>query len=342
MNYGELISDAFRISWRNKFLWFFGFFVVGTGGGSFNIPSNLGGSGGGSDFGNPNNSPENSLQMGRAFAQGSPFGPSGLFQNLPGNFILIAVLAVILALVLFLVFLALSIISNGGLAESVAAIQRGEERRFGMTWRAGLSNFWRVLGLLILLFLIFLGLLIAILILPGLMFGAVFLLTQSLGWRVAIGILAGLLALALMLLVFLPYWIIGKLALRELVIDRERIIASIGEGYGMFRRNIGRSLLVGLILIGLSIGITIALLIVFVILALVLAVPVVLLFVGGYTTAGVIIGIIAAVLFIIPTLVISGAIGTFYHSYWTLAYLRLNEPPTPQATPGTEPSPSFG
>lgn len=334
MNYGELISDAFRISWRNKFLWFFGFFVAGTGGGSFNVPSNFGGSGGDpTDFGDPNGVPENSLQTDLTLAQSSPFG------GLPEDFILIAVLAGILALVLFLVFLAISIISNGGLAESVAAIKRGEERRFGTTWRAGLSNFWRVLGLQIILFLISLGLLIAILIVPGLMFGAVFLLTESVGWRTAVGILAGLLAFALMLLVFLPYWIIGKLALRELVVDRKRILASIGEGYGVLRRNLGRGLLVGLILIGLSIGITIALLIVLVILALVLAVPVVLLFVADYVTAGVVVGIIAAVLFIVPALVISGAVGTFYHSYWTLAYLRLNEPPAP---PDTESSPSFG
>ena len=45
MNYGELIKDAFWISWRNHFLWFFGFFAGGTSVGAyFNIPSgNFGG-----------------------------------------------------------------------------------------------------------------------------------------------------------------------------------------------------------------------------------------------------------------------------------------------------------
>ena len=28
MNYGDIIRDAFRISWRNKFLWFFRFFAA--------------------------------------------------------------------------------------------------------------------------------------------------------------------------------------------------------------------------------------------------------------------------------------------------------------------------
>jgi hypothetical protein len=48
MNYGELLSETFRITWRNRFLWFFGFFV---GGASFNVPSNFG-------------------------KQGAPFGPT--------------------------------------------------------------------------------------------------------------------------------------------------------------------------------------------------------------------------------------------------------------------------
>jgi small subunit ribosomal protein S18 len=41
MNYGDLIRDAIRVTWHNRYLWFFGFFVgLGSGGGG-------GGSGGG-------------------------------------------------------------------------------------------------------------------------------------------------------------------------------------------------------------------------------------------------------------------------------------------------------
>ena len=36
MNYGELIGDAFRITLRNRYLWFFGFFAGGST--SFNVP----------------------------------------------------------------------------------------------------------------------------------------------------------------------------------------------------------------------------------------------------------------------------------------------------------------
>ena len=44
MNYGDLIRDAFRITLRNRYLWFFGFFAaLGSGGGG-----GAGGGGGGS------------------------------------------------------------------------------------------------------------------------------------------------------------------------------------------------------------------------------------------------------------------------------------------------------
>jgi hypothetical protein len=41
MNYGDLIKDAFWLTLRNRYLWFFGFFAGGTsaGGGNFSFPS---------------------------------------------------------------------------------------------------------------------------------------------------------------------------------------------------------------------------------------------------------------------------------------------------------------
>jgi hypothetical protein len=40
-----------------------------------------------------------------------------------------------------------------------------------------------------------------------------------------------------------------------------------------------------------------------------------------------VVGIIGGLLFLVPLLVISGALGAFNHTYWTLAYLRLTEHP---------------
>ena len=83
----------------------------------------------------------------------------------------------------------------------------------------------------------------------------------------------GLLAVLLLIVVFVPLSIIGQYALRDIVVRRERVLGSVGSGYGLFRRNIGSSLLLWLIQIGLSIGIGIAFILVVLIVGLVLFYP---------------------------------------------------------------------
>ena len=142
MNYGELITSAFHITLRNRYLWFFGFFVgLGSGGGG-------GGGGGGGDVEDRRSAEIASIA---AVQQGGTFDSA-----------LLIIGVVLVALVVLLVFLALYVVSQGGLTESVAAIERGEARRFSSTWRAGVSYFWRVLGQVLLFVGIVLGILLAV------------------------------------------------------------------------------------------------------------------------------------------------------------------------------------
>ena len=308
MNYGDIIRDAFRITWRNKFLWFFGFFAAGSGGGGsnfFNVPTNFEGAG----------------------------DMSGMGQWLTNNVVTALVIVGIVVVVLALLFIVLSLISAGGLTSSVAAIDAGEQRRFSSTWRAGTANFWRVLLQAILLFLIGLGLLLLLVLVAGLPIGLTFALTESVGARIAVSVLFGILGLVLLVLTFVPLSIIGQYALRELVVDRERVARSIAAGYGLFRRNIGRSLLVWIIAIALSIGIGIAMLIVLLIVGFILFLPTIILAISEYATAAVVAGVIAGLILLPVLLVLSGAVGTFSHAYWTLAYLRLTNRPGGGASP---------
>ena len=230
--------------------------------------------------------------------------------------------------------LPISFVSAGGLAESVAAIDRGEERRFSSTWRAGIGNFWRVLGQAILLFLIGLGLLLVVLLIAGLPIVLTFVLSESVGARVAVSALFGILGFLMIIVFYVALSIIGQFALRGLVVDRERIAHSIAAGYGLLRRSLGRSLLVWLINLGLSIGIGIAVLVVVLIVGFFLFLPTILLAVAEYATAAVVAGVVAGLILLPIFLVISGAVGAFSHAYWTLAYLRLTN------RPGGEPEPA--
>ena len=301
MNYGDLLSEAFRITWRNRFLWFFGFFV---GGASFNLPStNFGGQ------------------------RGVPFGPtSGPLRWVSENLILFLVAVGVVVLALVLVFLVLAMISHGALAESVAALHRGEPRRFGPAWRTGASYFWRVIWLKGLFFLMALGLALLIFLPTTLGVIAVFVSTESVGLRVLSVVLGVLFVLALLILIFLPFAIVNQFALRELVLGGRRVMDSIGGGFGLFRRNIGRSLLAWLVQLGVMLGLGIAMLVVIIILAVILVGPAVALFAADQITAAVVVGVIGGLLFLIPVLVISGALSAFNHAYWTLAYLQLTSP----------------
>lgn len=306
MNYGDILREAFQITWRNKFLWFFGFFVAGAGG-SVNVPS-----GGG---GNPGGGPGGPL----------PGDLSGIGRTLQDNLVLILVVAGIAFLVIFLIFLFLSLISDAALAESVAAIHRGEGRRFGIAWRTGVSFLWRVLGLKLLLALISFAFVLLAGLVAGIPIAVVFVASESTAARVTTVVLAVLLVVLLLIVVFIPLAIIGQWALRRAVVDNSGAVASIREAYRFFRRNLGKSLLIWLLQVGVMLGLGIAFLIGLVIVALPLAIPVILLAVAEYATAAIIVGVAMGLIFLAVIFVASGALGTFNHSYWTLSYLRLSE-----------------
>jgi hypothetical protein len=304
LNYGELLSEAFRLIWRNRFLWFFGFFVAGAGG-SFNVPTS---------FGN---------QQGQL-----PVGPAaGPLRWISENLALFLTVVISVIVVLAVVFIVLSMVSQGALAESVAALHRGETRRFGTAFRNGTSNFWRVLGLKVLFLLMALGLALVI-FLPAALGGvAAFSLSDSTGLRVLAVVLGVLFVFVALVVVFLPFAIVNQFALRELVVNRRRVLESIAGGFGLFRRNIGRSLLVWLLQLAVMLGLGIATLVVLLIFGAILLGPAIALFATEHATAGIVAGVGGGVLFLVPVFVISGALGAFNHAYWTLAYLRLTEHP---------------
>lgn len=304
MNYGEIISSAVRLTWRNKFLWFFGFFAGA--GASFNFP-------GGGGFGEDGSG-------------GLPAPLRGFAAWVQDNLALFLTVVITLVVLIVVIGIVLSMISQGALAESVAALDRGEERRFGSTWRAGTANFWRVLGLKVLFLLITVGLSLALTLVLVAPTVGIFFATESTAARVIAVVFAVLAGIALLVLLFIPLAVIGQWALRRLVVDRDRIWESIRSGYGLFRRNIGRSLLVWLIQLGLMLGAGIVMLIALVILGLVLVGPAFLLVRADYTALAIALGVIGGTILLAVFFVLSAILGTFNSSYWTLAYLRLSAP----------------
>lgn len=333
MNYGDLIKDALRISWRNKFLWFFGIFVAG--GNAFSGCGSGGGGGGSGDSGGEFQSSgevsQASLSTVEPRASLAQLAPQFQMEENAAALIIAGVVVVVL---LALVSIFLAVVASGGMAESVAAMDRGEERRFDSTFRAGLSSFWRVLGQAVLYFLTGLAFLAATALVLAAPFGLTFLLTESAGARIAVGVSMLAVWLLLFIVFLIPYGVVGQFALRRLVLGGEGMFAAIKGGYRLFRANLGSGLLVWLINFGISIGLFIALLIVFLVLGVILFLPSILLAISELFTAAIIAGIVSALIFLPVFLAIYGAAKTFSHAYWTLAYLRLTGPNSPASEPG--------
>jgi len=312
MNYGAILSDAFYIALRNRFLWFFGFFL---GGATLVSPTN---------FGTPTT------------PTGDPAWAMNLGRWIENNVGLAIFIFVSTMLVLIIIFLALYTLCRAALTESIGAIARGESRRFGSTLRGGLSYFWRALLQALLLALIALAIAIPVYLLLGAAFLGLFAgiaATDSTAVRVVIAlfcVLAILLLFAAIVAVTLALQIVVQLALRDLILGSSGIVSSIGNGYRIFRRNIGRTLLLLVIQIGMSLGAGIVLAIVVAVLGLLLSLPVTALSGSGFSTT---VAIAGSLLFSLPVFVVGGFLGTFYQAYWTLAYLRLSSSDT-QPPPG--------
>ena len=309
MSYGDIIRDAFWIAWRNRFMWFFGFFLSGAAG-SFVYPRNFGSLG---------------TQRTDGVAYGLRF--PGQLRWVSENLLLFAILAAVLVLAVVTTWLTLSVISRGALAEGVAAIDRGEERTFSSTWRAGIAYFWRVAVQVTVIFLIWAGLALVIALLGALLVVGTFAATDSIAARVLVVAVGTILLFPLVVVISVVLGIVGQFALRALVVGGEGVVASIGSGYRLFRRHIGRSLLLLLIQIGISLGAGGAVFAALTVAGLVVSVPVTILSSSGQSVVSAVVGVVLALLLSLPFIVLSSAVGVFHQAYWTLAYLRLTGPP---------------
>lgn len=299
MGYGDLITDAFRIAVRNRQLWFFGLFA-GTGFGGFNF-----------NFGFPS--------QGSGGGATGPSAQDGL-PSLDAGLVLAIALAALLVVVVAIV---LGVISQGALADSVAAIDRGERRGFRRAWRAGLSRFWPVLGQVLLIGLASLALVLVVAApLVGIVV-AVFLGTDEVVAQVLVSVGVGLVGIAAIVVIFAIVFIVAQLALRELVVGGRSAVVAIRGALGLARRNPGTAIILFLIQQGIALGAAIVMSIALALIGLLLFLPTIAFAASGAGAAAIAAGIGAGIVLLLVALPAFGAIGTFNHGYWTLAYLRL-------------------
>ncbi len=307
MNYGALITRAFRITTRHKFLWLLGILAGGFGGG--------GGGGGGGD---------------------EP--PSELLRHASDWALAHIYLVIALGIILFLVMLAffvLSVMARAGLISSVARIEGRQAASFMTGIRSGYHAFWRLIAIGLLIFLAVLAMIA--LVAPPII---VLILTKHYwaagGW--------GLLVLPVLIVAAVYLGILWMYAIRFAVLGTAGVRASLKRAHSLLFTRTKEVLLVWLIALGLGLAASIATLLVILVIALPLAAVGVGIYLTLGLIPTVVYAIGPALMLFAAGLLLSGIVNTFNSSLWTLAYLDLTTHPTqpaplPAVTP-TCPTPS--
>jgi len=221
-SYRSILKESIKISWKNRWLWFFGLFAVALGGGGeFNILQK-----------NILAVQDQSIYLSdirSVFAQGSIGAWLLTFIEVVRNLNFISVITILLVFIVALFLLWLAVVSQGGLISGAFRRYKGETASFAESWRRGLSKFWNVLWLnisgkvLTYLWLVLLGL-------PFVYF---FLKTQNLAWQ------WGLLFVSFC--IFVPFTIIlaflVKYAVISVVIKNNGFKLAVKESWKLFTKN---------------------------------------------------------------------------------------------------------
>ena len=315
MDYSRLISDAWRITWRHKYLWVLGLFAAGGGGCSGTANFNT-----------------SSFQL-----PGSDQDPIGIMSDLElwvqDHWALLGALLVGLIAVGFVLFV-ISVMATAGLVAGVDdAAARRPGARLGTAWRRGGACFWRLLGMWLLVGLVVvvvMVVMIAIVVVP------IAVSASNNGSVGGLGVVAAILIGIVMLFALIPAAAVLNIVLewgaRAVVLENTGVTASLSRGWRVFRANIGPSLLVWIIGIVLSFGAGIALAVV----AFAAAIPAGVLVATSWGDIGptviAALGLLGLVVLVVM-LAVKAVWATYFSAYWTLAFRQLTAPRIPAIAP---------
>src|SRR5581483_9565312 len=238
MDYGEILSKSWKIVWKFKVLWIFGFFAgCGTSrGGNFNFNNSFG-TGNGASGPSPSLPPEIQLALHRL----------ELLFNDPAFIwkFIAAVIGLICVAVLVQVFFVA--IGRIGLIKGATEADAGAEKlTFGELWKGSLPYFWRIFWLSVLIGLPFF--VVALAIAAGFVFSLVPLAGNRpdvSAFLLFISVLCGLLCVILLLAILIG--LVSRQAERAIVIENLSILDGLRRGWNVFTSNIGPILIIWLI-----------------------------------------------------------------------------------------------
>jgi len=334
MDHMKILSRAWKITWQQRALWLFGFLFVLTGG-----SNRGGGSGGGSGGGG-----------GGGGGAGGP-GPWGVT---PPNidWTLVAIIIGVVIVVFFLIGIAMTILRYVAETAIIAGVDESESADTKLTVRRGFRLGWSRQAFKLFLVDLVIGIPMAIIIIAMLAIAASPFLIWAAQVPEAVQIIVTLIGVGMILLVIL---LIIAIALfvslvepyirRRVVLGKQGVFASIGQGIRLVRASLLDTGLMWLLLAG--IGIVWGLVLIPVFLVLAVANGFVALIPAGLTyllasqswIAAVIVGLLLMFIMFVPVMsFIQGLFEVYTSSTWTLAYREVTTRhadllPAPAASP---------
>jgi hypothetical protein len=297
MDFGYVLKRAWEIIWKFKVLWIFGILAS----------CGQAGSSGGSNSGYRFSGQEINLppQIERFFAQPNP---AIIALLIAAGFFIVLVLVVLAIL--------LGTIGRVGLIRGTVKAEQGAVRlTFGELWRDGLTYFWRVFGL---------NLLVGVTIFIAIMAIVILMIIPTV-------FTLGLCLIPLMCLFVPVMWavyVVIEQANIALVVENLGIFEAINRGWRVVRDNIGSMIVMSLILIlgvsligGLVIGLPL----------LIVGIPAFVGVAAGTTEAlrnGLLVSGLLFLVYLPVLLLLSGILRSYTSSSWTLTYLRLTTKPS--------------
>jgi hypothetical protein len=327
LSHTDILKQAFRITWRYRPLWLFGFLLAlcggggGGGGGNFNFSYR----GGGGDFGNLPNLPE--------------IDPNIIIAVVVGFICLILLLAVVGVVV--------QQVTRTALFGMVRQIKDSETITIRDGWRFGWSNrAWRIFLLSLLIGIPATILTIGLILLA---FSPLLLLlldnTTSTVLSIILTIFACIFVFILLIIVWVIIAPIQELAWRRIALDQRGVIDGLREAVTLIRQRLKDVAIIWLLMFGVGL--------VWGVIALIVVLPVALIAAAllGGIPAGLVYLIsrsgwgaaIAGVpLALLTLIVVSSAANGLYLIYqsavWTLTYLELEKPAVSSQMPDSPPA----
>ncbi len=307
--YRNILKQAWRLTWRNKYLWWLGIFaaLLGNSGELDILLNNTGNNPGQALFSSWQSIFSTGVLSAKTFAN-----IGNLLRDNTLNLIIVFIIALIaLAFLIFLVWLV--VVSQAAIVNNSAALLSQKKNSLRNGWEAGMLNFWPVLLINILIKAV------VYLILLAVSLPAVFLPASS---GVKIFYVAALI-IAVPLAVILSF--ISKYAVAYVVVNKHKVGSALKQSWRLFISNwlISVEMSIILFFINLLAGLAIVLTI------LTLAVPFMflgLIFYYSFSAAGSwLIAVLAFAGFLFIVIAGGAALSVFQITAWTSLFLELNK-----------------